>query len=112
MKFSFCTDDVTKLSCGLLGLLCFEEQLEDGALFKALDQKLDGLVARIVTDEQFKGKKGQTLMLHTHGRVPAQRLLLVGGGPRADFPPSELRAFAARVVKSAAAVQSTDAAAA
>ena len=30
MKFSFYTDDVTKLSCGLLGILVFEEQIGEG----------------------------------------------------------------------------------
>ena len=99
MKFTFYTDDVTKLSAGLLGLLVFEEQLGEGAIFKAVDGRLDGLVTRLVADEQFKGKKGQTLSLHTHGRVGPQRILLVGGGARKDLQPADLRGFAARVVK-------------
>ena len=33
MKFSFYTDDVTKLSCGLLGILVFEEQIGEGTIF-------------------------------------------------------------------------------
>ncbi len=111
MKFNFYTDDVTKLSCGLLGMLVFEEQVGEGAIFKALDQRLDGLLGRLVGDEQFKGKKGQTLTLHTHGRVGPQRLLLVGGGARKDLQPADLRGFAARVVKAGAAAQASDVAA-
>jgi leucyl aminopeptidase len=111
MKFSFYTDDVTKLSCGLLGVLVFEEQVGEGTIFKAVDQRLDGLLARLVADEQFKGKKGQTLSLHTHGRVGSQRLLLVGGGARKDLQPADLRGFAARVVKAGGAAQATDVAA-
>jgi leucyl aminopeptidase len=103
MKFSFHTDDVTKLSTGLLGLLAFEEGLAEGAIFQALDRALDGLLTRLVTEEQFKGKKGQTLMLHTHGRVGAARLLLVGAGARKDFAPSDLRGFGARVYKAGVA---------
>jgi leucyl aminopeptidase len=105
MKFSFYTDDVTKLSAGLLGVLVFEDQVGEGAIFKAIDQRLDGLVTRLVADEQFKAKKGQTLSLHTHGRVGPQRLLLVGGGARKDLHPGDLRGFAARVVKAGAAAQ-------
>jgi leucyl aminopeptidase len=111
MKFSFSTDDVTKLGCGVLGLLVFEEQVGEGAIFKAIDQRLDGLLAKLVAEEQFKAKKGQTLILHTHGRVAPQRVLLVGGGPRKDLQPSDLRGFAARVVKAGAAAQATDVAA-
>lgn len=111
MKFAFSTDDVTKLGCGLLGLLVFEDQVGSGAIFKAVDQRLDGLIARLVADEQFKGKKGQTLTLHTHGRIAPQRLLLVGGGARKELQPADLRGFAARVVKAGAAAQATEVAA-
>jgi leucyl aminopeptidase len=111
MKFSFYTDDVTKLSCGLLGILVFEEQIGEGAIFKAVDGKLDGLLTRLVGDEQFKGKKGQSLSLHTHGRVGPQRLLLLGAGARKDLQPADLRGFAARIVKAGAAAQATEVAA-
>src|ERR1700730_17809159 len=108
MKFSFSTDDVTKLGCGVLGLLVFEEQLGEGAIFKAIDLRLDGLLARLVGEEQFKAKKGQTVLLHTHDRVAPRRILLVGGGPRKDLQPSDLRGFAARVVKAGASAQASD----
>lgn len=105
MKFSFHTDDVTKLQTGLLGLLCFEENLGEGAVHKALDRALEGLLGRVIAEEQFKGKKGQGLSLHTHGRIGPQRLLLIGAGARKDFNAADLRGFAARVVKTAASAQ-------
>src|SRR6478609_116618 len=110
MKFSFHTDDVTKLQTGLLGVLCFEEGLTESAVFKTLDKALDGLLARVAGDEQFKAKKGQGLSLHTHGRIGPQRVLLVGAGARKDFNAGDLRGFGARVVKSAAAAQARQAA--
>src|SRR3954463_15078726 len=99
MKFTFYTDDVTKLSCGVLGLLVFEDQVAEGAVFKAVDARLDGLLGHLVADEQFKGKKGQALSLHTHARIAPQRLLLVGGGARKDLQAADLRGFVARIVK-------------
>ncbi len=103
MKFSFYTDDITKLATGLCGLMCFEDGFGDGVIFRAFDKSLDGLLSRLVTEEQFKGKKGQLLSIHTHGRVGAARLLLVGAGARKDFSPSDLRGFGARVFKAGAA---------
>lgn len=102
MKLSFYAEDVTKLSTQLIGLACFDEGLGEGAIFKALDQSLDGLLSKLVAEEQFKGKKGQSLGIHTHGRIGPQRILLLGLGARKDFQPAELRNFAARVVKSGA----------
>jgi leucyl aminopeptidase len=107
MKFAFHNqpappggnDDITKLPTGLLGLMCFEEGMTEGSIFQALDKALDGLVTRLVGEEQFKGKKGQTLAFHTHGRIGPARILLVGAGARKDFSPPDLRAFGARVYK-------------
>jgi leucyl aminopeptidase len=111
MRLSLAADDVTQISTPLLGLLCFEDSFTEAAPFVALDRKLDGLVSRLAGEEQFKGKKGQSLSLHTHGRIGAQRLLLLGAGARKDFQMADLRSFAARVVKSAAGVQAIGAAA-
>jgi hypothetical protein len=53
MKFSFHTDEITKLQTGLCGLMCFEEGLGEGQIYQALDKALDGLLSRVVTEEQF-----------------------------------------------------------
>jgi leucyl aminopeptidase len=111
MKLSFYAEDITKLATPLVGILCFDEGLADSDTFKALDRGLDGLLTKLVAEEQFKGKKGQSLIVHTHGRVAPQRVLLLGQGPRKDFHAHELRNFAARVVKSGAAYFAKDVAA-
>src|SRR5205823_158598 len=41
----------------------------------------------------------QSLQVHTHGKIAAGRILLVGGGARKEFQASDLRGFAARAVK-------------
>jgi leucyl aminopeptidase len=105
MKLSLYTDDITKLETGLLGLYCFEEGFGEGAIFRALDGALGGQLARLLAEEQFKGKKGQTFSLHTLGKLPSARLLLVGAGARKDFDAGELRNFGAKVVKAAQAAQ-------
>ncbi len=105
MKFSVTSDDVTRLSTGLVGLVCFEDGFAEAALYRALDQAMDGLLTRLAAEEQFKGKKGQSLLVHTHGRVGPGRVLLIGVGARKDWTPSELRGVAARVVKAGASCQ-------
>lgn len=103
MKFGLTTDDLTQLKTDLIGLLCFEDRPTEGVAYEALDRALDGLLGRLAQEERFKAKKGQSLQVHTHGRVGAARVILVGGGARKDFHPPDLRGFAARVVKAAAA---------
>ena len=46
----------------------------------ALDGKLGGLLAKVMTAEKFEGKPGQLTQLHTDGKLPAARVLVVGLG--------------------------------
>ena len=49
-----------------------------------LDGKLGGLLAKVMTAEKFEGKPGQLTQLHTDGKLPAARVLVVGLGPGKD----------------------------
>src|SRR5205823_4377423 len=92
-----------------IGLLAFDDRPGEGAAYEALDRALDGLLGRLAVEERFKGKKGQSLQIHTHGRVGPTRVLLVGAGPRKEFHPPDLRLFAARVARAAAAASAKNA---
>jgi len=48
----------------------------------AVDRALDGLLSRALASEKFEGKPGQISYLHTAGKLPADRVLVVGLGPR------------------------------
>lgn len=107
MRFAFYSDDATKFDSDFIGLLVFEDKLGEGTIFQIFDRSLEGLLQRLVADERFKAKKGQTLQIHTHGRIQPKRIILVGAGPRKDFQTPDLRDFAARVVKATAGVSGT-----
>ena len=51
----------------------------------AVDQALGGAISQAVADGQFKGKLNSTLVLHTLGKIPARRVVLVGLGKTGDF---------------------------
>lgn len=53
---------------------------------RGLDRALGGALGRLVRDEDFKGKKGQTLEVAGQGRVKAARVLLVGLGEDKPTP--------------------------
>src|SRR5213082_4328260 len=81
------------------GLLVF--LVREGEKLIPVDGVLDGLLARCAKEEEFTGKEGQVLSLHTHGKLGAARLAAIGLGKErsADRTLDQLRGAAARAVK-------------
>ncbi|HET9962089.1 MAG TPA: leucyl aminopeptidase [Nitrospiraceae bacterium] len=70
----------------------------------ALDKQLGGHLAEMLRVKEFEGKIGELLLVHTQGKVPAKRLLLVGLGKRKDLRLDVIRqalGFAAKRVRQA-----------
>lgn len=94
----------------LLAIACDEDAVTENPLVDAADRALDGVLRRAIDEERFRAKAGQTLVLHTHGRLSATRIALLGVGARAGLRPALLRSFAARAARlanSAGAVSAT-----
>lgn len=122
MRFSVHAEEVAALAAApgtqkegsseLCALVVFEGELESEkkggeaesgsrAAFAAIDGALGGVLKRTVEEEQFTGKKNQSLSFHTHGRIGASRVLLIGAGKARDFQPSDVRIWVARIAKAA-----------
>jgi leucyl aminopeptidase len=110
MNLSVHVEDLLQLPVAVLGIPVFEDGVTEAPSVQALDKALDGVLAKTIADEQYKAKKGSTLTLHTHGRVGATRLILIGLGARKDFSPPDLRAASARLVKTTVGVHGKTAA--
>lgn len=68
---------------------CFEDGHDQ--LAAACDAALDGCLARMASSREFTGKANSSRLIHTLGRLPAERLLLVGLGKRAELSADCLR---------------------
>ncbi len=68
---------------------------EDGSTFQdeaaGVDRALGGSLRRLLKSGEFEGKPNQTVLLHTEGRIPANRVLLVGLGKKAEVRVDTLR---------------------
>jgi leucyl aminopeptidase len=71
------------------------------AIFKSVDVALGGALSDIAKSESFEGKTGQSMGVYTHGKIAARRVLVVGGGPRADFTNPHIRDLTATVAQAA-----------
>src|ERR1041384_7682370 len=67
------------------------------SFFKTIDSSLNGVLSDVAKSESFEGKTGQSIIVHTHGKLPAKRILVVGAGARAEFANPHIRDIAATV---------------
>ena len=82
----------------LVAFVTYGDPTKD-TIFKSADQALGGVLADVAKSEGFEGKSGQSITVHTHGRIPARRVLVVGGGPRGEFTNPAVRDLAATVAQ-------------
>jgi leucyl aminopeptidase len=90
----------------VLAFITFEDDFPEPTdpLLRQVDLALGGNLRQASADERFRGKAGQSLVLHTAGALPARRLALMGAGSRASFPPAEAQHAVARLVRLASGV--------
>jgi leucyl aminopeptidase len=94
------TGPALEASVDLLAFTTFGDPAKD-TVFKAIDSALGGVLADVARSESFEGKAGQAMSVHTHGRIKAKRVVVVGGGPRSEIKNPSLRDVAATVAQQA-----------
>lgn len=77
--------DIAAFECDALVVNLFEGVKDPGGGTGAVDRALKGAVSHAIAAGDFTGKRGTTLLLYTHGRIPAPRVLIVGLGQRQEF---------------------------
>ena len=71
--------DLTQLKVRALVAFLSEGDKEPKDLQK-LDQALDGAITTLIEDGELKGKKGETTVIHTFGKIGPTRLMISGVG--------------------------------
>ena len=66
----------------VLVLSHFEDEARLSGEAAAVDRALHGALRNLLKNGEFQGKSNQTVLLHTQGKLPAKRVLLVGLGKR------------------------------
>jgi leucyl aminopeptidase len=97
MKIELSSDRPLKHSTPALVIGCFQD--DESELFSGCNAALDGLLQRLASTGEFTGKVNTTRLLHTLGKLPAERLLLVGLGKKGELDPGRLRQAAGTAVQ-------------
>ena len=101
--FNWLSGPALQASVDLLAFTTWGDPSKD-AVFKLVDQALGGALAEVAKAESFEGKSGQSLSLYTYGKLPAKRVVVVGGGPRSEVSSAGVRDLSAAVAQTAGKV--------
>jgi leucyl aminopeptidase len=97
MKIDLITANPLKYATPALVVGCFEDVCDE--LFNACDSALDGCLGRLAASKEFNGKTNATCLIHTQGKLPAERLLLVGLGKKTELDDERIRQAAGTAVQ-------------
>jgi leucyl aminopeptidase len=73
----------------VVGVHADDKKLRDPAA--RIDQAAGGVLREVLEAEKFQGKVGHVTHLHTNGKLPARRVVIVGLGKRADTTAETVR---------------------
>lgn len=97
MKIDVISANPLKYNTPALVVGCFEDDKDE--LFAACDTALGGCLSRLAASREFSGKFKTSHLLHTLGKLAAERLLFVGLGKKAELNSERLRQAAGNAVQ-------------
>lgn len=92
-------EDVLAYKGDALIVNLFEGVKKPGGATAAVDQALGGLISRVIAQGEFRGKGGTSLLVHTQGKLKADRVLVVGLGKREQFGLESLRSVTGEALR-------------
>lgn len=108
MIFQAKSTEVTKVEADLVAVFAWEGKKEKEMVWsdeaKKIDVALGGMLMEVATTEDFEAKQGATLLVHSHGKIPGKRILLVGLGKPAELTMFDWQTIAATIGRKAKAV--------
>ncbi len=63
----------------------FEDEKRLSGLVKAIDDRLSGMISRLLRNKDFAGRLGETAIVYPQGKFPTPRIILAGLGKREEF---------------------------
>ena len=93
--------DIKKLATEALIVGFFEDVRPLKGLAGELDWLLCGSLSNLILKKKLRGSLGEVALMTSQGKIPTQKIFLVGLGPKESFSSSALRSVANTVSTSA-----------
>lgn len=93
-------------ACDILVVGIWEKTETLTGVIASVDESLGELITKFVLkQDKFGGKYKETYLLQTYGKIPANKVLIIGLGEKEKFTPNKLRELSAKIVTKASGIK-------
>jgi leucyl aminopeptidase len=101
MKIKVECTSVTDFKCDLLVVNLFAGVKQPAGATGVVDKALGGLISKLAREGEIDGKLGKVTLIHSHGKLKADKVAVVGLGKKDKFDLEAVRTAASAVIKKA-----------
>lgn len=101
MKIDTVNKKITGFTGDIIIINLFEGVRMPGGATGAIDKALGGIITKLVRNGELSGKLGETAIVHTFGKIKADKVLIIGLGKAEDFNVERIRKAAGAAIKQA-----------
>lgn len=91
MEIGITTGDITNVDVGAIVVNVFEGVRDPSGATKSVDCTLGGAITKLISDGEITGKKGEITLIHTLGKMMADRVIVAGLGNQETLSAESIR---------------------
>ena len=99
MEIKVIAGDITKIKTDAVIMNYFEDMESLDGDIAAVDKVLGGAISQLIGQGEIKGKLNEITLVHTLGKLPAARAVIVGLGKRVELSTNKIRGAVAEACR-------------
>ena len=101
MRIETVNKKITDFIGDIIIINLFEGVRRPGGATGTIDKALGGIITKLIRSGELSGKLGETTIIHTFGKIKADKVLIIGLGKAEDFNVERIRKTAGAAIKQA-----------
>ncbi len=99
MEIKVIAGDITRIETGAIVMNFFEGMEHPDGDLATVDKALDGVVSQLISRGEIKGKLNEITVIHSLGKLPAARVVVVGLGKKQELSQDKVRGAVAETCR-------------
>ena len=99
MEIKVAVGDIVQTKADAIIVNFFEEMPHPEGDLAVIDKALDVVISKLISEGEIKGKLHEITMVHSLGKLPAARIVIVGLGKQSELTPDKIREAVAEICR-------------